>query len=259
MSQQLILSSSDGPGTTVLTLNRPDKRNALNIELMNQLCKAVEKAGRDKAKRVLVLRGSGPAFCAGLDLEEASKKGKVDAAARMVAKTLLALHGTSLVTIAIVHGAAMAGGAGLMSVCDYVIAEEDAKIGYPETRRGLVAALVMTFLCRQVGERDVRELLLTGEPISAKRALAIRLINKIVPTGNPMAAIVEMRRVAESVAKCGPSATAQTKKILDELWPTSVKQDIQKALQHHLKARHSKEADEGIKAFLQGRSPNWVP
>ena len=257
MKNSLILASHDGPSTTVLTLNRPDKRNALSIALMKELCRAIEQAGRDKKQRVLVLRGAGPAFCAGLDLEEASKPAKADAGARMVARTLLALHTCRLVTVAMVHGAAVAGGAGLMAACDYVIAEDDTTIGFPETRRGLVAALVMTFLCRQLHERDVRELLLTGEPVTPQRALAMGLINRIVPAGNPTAAIIEMKKVSESVARCGPSATAQTKRILDGLRPSSVKRDLQMALKHHLKARHSKEAEEGIEAFLEGRKPQW--
>lgn len=257
MSNPLVLSSPDGPSITVLTLNRPEKRNALSLALMKALCEAVEKAGKDKTQRVLVLKGAGPSFCAGLDLEEASKPDKVDACARMVAKTVLALHSTPLVSMAIVHGSAMAGGAGLMSACDFVLAEEDAKIGYPETRRGLVAALVMTFLRRQLRERDARELLLTGESITAQKALEIGLINRIVPAADPMAAMVEVRKIAEPLLKGGPLATAQTKKILDEMWPSAVKKDLEKALKHHLKARHSKEADEGIRAFLEKRKPNW--
>ena len=253
----LVLRDRDGPSTTVLTLNRPEKRNALNMALMKELCAAVEKTSRDKSQRVLVLKGMGPVFCAGLDLEEASKPGKVDAGARMVAKTLLAIHGSPLVTVAIVHGAALAGGAGLMSACDFVLVEEDAKIGYPETRRGLVAALVMTFLRRQLRERDVRELLLTGESIMSHKALEIGLINRIVPAADPMAAMVEVRKIAELVIQGGPSATARTKKILDDMWPSSVKKDFVLALKHHLQARRSKEADEGIRAFLEGRKPQW--
>lgn len=257
MNNSLVLSSPDGPSMTVLTLNRPEKRNALSIDLMKELCGAIDQAGKDKKQRILVLKGAGPVFCAGLDLEEASKPGKVDAAARMVARTLLTLHGSQLVTVAIVHGAAIAGGAGLMSACDFVLIEEDAKIGYPETRRGLVAALVMTFLMRQLRERDVRSLLLTGEPITAQKALAIGLVNRIVPAADPMAAMVEVRKIAEVVVQGGPSATAQTKKILNDLWPSSVKKDLQMALRHHLKARHSKEAEEGIRAFLENRKPQW--
>src|SRR6267154_1264706 len=101
--------------------------------------------------------------------------------AEMVAKALLALSQTRLVTIAAVHGAAVAGGAGIMSACDFVVAAEGTKIGYPETRRGLVAGLVMTFLRRQLRERDIRELLLGGELINADRALQMGLVNRVVP------------------------------------------------------------------------------
>src|SRR5581483_5685167 len=113
--------------------------------------------------RVLILRGTGAAFCAGLDLKEASDHAKAHATAELVANTLIALSETRLVTIAAVHGAAVAGGAGIMSACDFVVAARGTKIGYPEVRRGLVAGLVMTFLRRQTGERNMRELLLGAE------------------------------------------------------------------------------------------------
>src|SRR5207247_7968017 len=111
-------------------------------------------------ERVLILRGAGAAFCTGLDLKEAADQTKAHATAEMVAKTLVTLAETRLVTIAAVHGAAVAGGAGIMSACDFVIAAEGTKIGYPEVRRGLVAGLVMTFLRRQVRARHLRDVLL---------------------------------------------------------------------------------------------------
>src|ERR1051326_3358958 len=104
----------------------------------------------------------------------------------LVAKTLIALSQTRLVTIAAVHGAAVAGGAGLMSACDYVVAAARTKIGYPEVRRGLVAGLVMTFLRRQLHERDIRELLLGSELINAERAREMGLVNRIVPAGDDL-------------------------------------------------------------------------
>ena len=120
-----------------------------------------------RAERVLILRGAGAAFCTGLDLKEAADHTKAHATAEMVAKALITLSQANLVTIAAVHGAAVAGGAGIMSACDYVVAAEKTKIGYPEVRRGLVAGLVMTFLRRQCRERDIRELLLGSELIDA--------------------------------------------------------------------------------------------
>src|SRR4030081_1774900 len=168
------------PQITVITLNRPERRNALTLELLNDLVAAIKVASDQPEQRVLILRGAGAAFCTGLDLKEAADSTKAHATAEMVANTLVAISQTRLVTIAAVHGAAVAGGAGIMSACDFIVAAERTKIGYPEVRRGLVAGLVMTFLRRQVGERNMRELLFGSELINAQRALEIGLVNRVV-------------------------------------------------------------------------------
>src|SRR6476646_9370520 len=166
----VVLVEKESPQISVVTLNRPERRNALTLELLTELCVAINVASEQREQRVLILRGAGAAFCTGLDLREAADTTKAHATAEMVANTLVAISQTRLVTVAAVHGAAVAGGAGIMSACDFVVAAEGTKIGYPETRRGLVAGLVLTFLRRQLRERDIRELLLGGELIDAKRA-----------------------------------------------------------------------------------------
>jgi methylglutaconyl-CoA hydratase len=142
-----------------------------------------------------------------------------------------------------------------MSACDFVVAAEGTKIGYPETRRGLVASLVLTFLRRQLRERDIRELLLGGELIDAKRALAMGLLNRVVPHDGVMP---EALKFADSVLQGAPNAVLQTKRMIEELGSTSVKQDLELALKHHMQARGSAEAREGIGAFNEKRKPNWV-
>lgn len=239
---------------TVLTLNRPERRNALTIELLSELIASIKMASDEPEERVLILRGAGAAFCTGLDLKEAQDQSKAHATAEMVARTLVALAETRLVTIAAVHGAAVAGGAGIMSACDYVVAAERTKFGYPETRRGLVAGLVMTFLRRQLRERDIRELLLSAELIDANRAREIGLINRVVPGEDVMD---EARRFAELVLQGAPGAVAHTKSMIEELWSSSVKKDVELALKHHMQARESAEAREGIAAFNEKRKPNW--
>src|SRR5436309_10780972 len=161
----LLLIEKQSPQITVVTLNRPERRNSLTIELLNELIAAINVASDRADDRVLILRGGGAAFCTGLDLKEAADSKKAQMTAALVAKTLITLAETRLVTIAAVHGAAVAGGAGIMSACDFVVAAEKTKIGYPEVRRGLVAGLVMTFLRRQVDGRNTRELVLGGELI----------------------------------------------------------------------------------------------
>src|SRR5437870_629904 len=115
----VVLIEKQTPQITVLTLNRPERRNALTIELLTELIAAIEVAATDEDQRVLILRGAGAAFCTGLDLKEAADMTKAHTTAEMVAKTLVALSQTRLVTIAAVHGAAVAGGAGIMSACDF--------------------------------------------------------------------------------------------------------------------------------------------
>lgn len=139
---------------------------------------------------MLLLTGAGPVFCAGRTLAEAADPARAHCSRNPIGQALRRLSESRLATIAVVRGAAIAGGAGLMSACDFAFAEATAQIGYPETRRGLVAALVMTFLRRQLRERDARRLLLTGELITARHAEAIGLIN----------AALEWRRVD---AGCG--------------------------------------------------------
>jgi methylglutaconyl-CoA hydratase len=250
----VVLIEKQSPQITVVTLNRPERRNSLTIELLNELIAAIKVASDQPHERVLILRGAGAAFCTGLDLNEAADEKKAHATAEMVAQTLITLAETRLVTIAAVHGAAVAGGAGIMSACDFVVAAEKTKIGYPEVRRGLVAGLVMTFLRRQVGERNMRELVLGGELIEVERAREIGLVNRVVARDQLMN---EAQKFADSVLQGAPNAIAQTKRLIEELWSTSVKEDVDLALKHHLRARESEEAREGIAAFNEKRKPNW--
>lgn len=251
----VLLIEKQSTHTTVVTLNRPERRNALTIELMSELAGAIAVAEADEAQRVLILRGAGLSFCTGMDLNETADASKAHASADNVAKMLLALSQTRLITIASVHGAAVAGGAGIMSACDFVVAAEGTKIGYPEARRGLVAGMVMTFLRRQLRERDVRELLFTGELIDAQRAREIGLVNRVVA---PDQVEAEAQKIAASVLQGAPNALKNAKRLLEELWSTSVREDIDRALVHHLHARESAEAKEGVAAFLEKRSPKWA-
>src|SRR5882724_4815465 len=250
----VLLIKKKTPQITVLTLNRPERRNALTIELLTELMSAIHVASEEPRVRILILRGAGAAFCTGLDLKEAADQGKAHATAEAVANTLITISQTRLITIAAVHGAAVAGGAGIMSACDFVVAAQRTKIGYPEVRRGLVAGLVMTFLSRQVSERNMRELLLGSELIDADRAREIGLVNRVVTRDNLMA---EALNFAESALRGAPDALAQTKRLIDELWWRSVKQDVDLALEYHIQARESAEAREGIAAFNEKRKPNW--
>src|SRR5881628_2682213 len=204
----VVLIEKQSPQITVITLNRPERRNALTLELLTQLCAAIKVASDEPQERVLILRGAGAAFCTGLDLREAADQTKAHATAEMVANTLIAISQTRLITIAAVHGAAVAGGAGIMSACDFVIAAERTKIGYPEVRRGLVAGLVMTFLRRQLRERDLREVLLASELFDAERAREIGLVNRVVAAAELES---EAQKISASVLQGAPGAITNSK------------------------------------------------
>jgi methylglutaconyl-CoA hydratase len=238
-----VLIEKQTPQITVLTLNRPERRNALTIELLSELNAAIKIASDQPDERVIILRGAGAAFCTGLDLKEAADQTKAHATAEMVANTLIAISQTRLITIAAVHGAAVAGGAGIMSACDFVVAAQGTQIGYPEVRRGLVAGLVM------------RELLLGSELIDADQAKEIGLVNRVVAQADLMN---EAQKFAQSVLQGAPDALAQTKRLIEELWSSSVKEDVDLALKYHMQARESEEAREGIAAFNEKRKPKWV-
>jgi methylglutaconyl-CoA hydratase len=256
MTTSLVLSAGAGPGITLLTLNRAGKRNALSIELLQALLAALSAVENDAAQRVLILTGAGPVFCAGLDLLEAADPVRAPQSAELIGQALRRLSESRLVTIAVVRGAAVAGGAGLMSACDFALAEESARIGYPETRRGLVAALVMTFLRRQLRERDARRILLTGELFSARHAQTIGLINEAL-AGDQL--LPEALKIAAEVMQGGPEAVARTKQLLAQLWPSPLPEDLARAMTTHLETRQLDEIREGIEAFREQRPPKWVP
>ncbi|MFP4500955.1 MAG: enoyl-CoA hydratase/isomerase family protein [Candidatus Hydrogenedentota bacterium] len=249
-----LIQTETSEAVASIRMNRPDKRNALNIPMLEALCQAVDAAVADPAVRVIVLRGNGKVFCAGLDLAETTDPEQSHHSAQLVVRMLEALYYAPKLTIAAVHGAAVAGGAGLMSACDLAVATADTVFGYPEVRRGLVAGLVMTFIRRQLQERHARELLLLGEIIEADRAQEIGLINRMVPTDmldEQVALLVDLAR------KAGPDAIKETKAWLDQVWHHPVCDDLAGALDLHVRVRNGEEAAEGMRAFLEKRGPKW--
>jgi methylglutaconyl-CoA hydratase len=250
----LVLRSDPLPGVALITLNRPDKRNALNIPLVEQLCAHLDAVHADKSNRVIILAGAGQAFCAGLDLTEALDPSKSHQSAELVSSALCTLMSSPRVTIAAAHGAAVAGGAGFMLACDFIVAADDLKLGFPEVRRGLVAAFVMTFLRRKMPESLARELLLTGELIDARRALAYGLVNRVVPRESVTDEALALARLARLGA---PGAMAETKRLFDSLWDAPVDKHLDLAHALHQSMRSTAEAAEGLAAFREKRRPSW--
>lgn len=232
-----------------LTLNRPERRNALSRDLIAELTAALHAARSDENVRAVILTGAPPAFCAGLDLREVATTTPIQAeqdAAALVA-LLETLDGLHQPTIAAVNGPALGGGAGLVSVCDIVVCGESATIGYPEVRRGLVAAVVMTYLRRLVGERQLKYLLLTGEALTAQRALDWGLASEVVADAELLGRV---RRYAATLASFPPQALAQTKALIQRIRPLPHAQAIEEARRLNAAMRASAESRTGAERFL---------
>lgn len=242
-------------GIVLLTLNRPEKRNALNIPLLQAFCSQFETLQKESSVRVLILNGAGPAFCSGLDLKEIAEVQHEKESAALITAALTLLYRAPFVTIAAVHGAAIAGGAGLMAACDIVIAASDLQCGFPEVRRGLVPAQISAILQRQLSWRNLRELLLVGEILEAEQSKAMGLINKIVP---PSELISEALQWAQKIVQGAPVAIRETKQLLEQLYPADWEHDLTLSTPYHHRARQSSEAKEGAQAFFEKRPPKWT-
>lgn len=244
----------------ILTINRPDRRNALSRALITALGEAVERADADPAVRSVILTSRGPAFCAGMDLDELRRTMESHDETEVVWDDIHRLSHLydrlfrlTKPTIAAVNGTAVAGGAGLVTVCDLAITVPEAKFGYPEVRRGLVAAMVMPHLLRHVGERAARWLLLTGDLIDAAEAERVGLVNKVVPPDQLLETALSISR---SLAAGGPKALATTKSLLIRCSRQAVgMDDLARA---SAEPRLTDECRGGLKAFFDKKPAPWV-
>lgn len=248
------------PPAVVLTINRADKRNALSRDLIAALADGFRRAQDDPGGRCIILTGAGPTFCAGMDLAELRES--IDAGhghdrlwddALTLGRLYDQIYRCAKPTIAAVNGPAIAGGAGLATVCDLALAAPQARFGYPEVRRGLVAAMVLPHLMRHVGERMARYLLLTGELIEAAPAAACGLINEVVPTERLLDRALE---VARAIAEGGPHALTRTKALLHQF--SRQAGSIEQAAEASAAPRLGAECRAGLTAFFEKKPPPWV-
>jgi methylglutaconyl-CoA hydratase len=260
MSDDLVRYDYRGPAA-VLTINRADKRNAISRGLIAALDAAVARTADDPAARAVILTGDGPAFCAGMDLAElaATLTDRPEATpvwddADRLAALFDRIYTLPKPTVAAVNGPAVAGGAGLVSVCDLALAVPSARFGYPEVRRGLVAALVLPHLLRMVGERSARHLLLTGELIDAAEAERVGLINRVVPAE---ALLDEAEALARSLAEGGPRALATTKELLRQFSRQAL--SVAELARASAAPRLTEECRQGLEAFFAKRPAPWAP
>jgi methylglutaconyl-CoA hydratase len=251
---QLAIDSS----VATVTLNRPDKRNAISYELIEDLLAALGEIARSSTQ-ILILTGAGKAFCSGMDLENlktltgrSPEQSLKDS--ETMARLFRSLYDFPKPTIAAVNGAAIAGGCGLATLCDFTLAVPEAKFGYTEVRIGFVPAIVSTFLLRQIGEKHARDLLLTGRIIDAAEAHRMGLINEVVA---PEKLMPRARELAAQLMENSPASLAATKRLLSEHARQELDKQIQAAICENAGIRSTHDFREGISSFLEKRKPQW--
>jgi methylglutaconyl-CoA hydratase len=252
------LQITNDPGVATITLNRPDKRNAISFELIDDLLRALDDVAKSDAV-VVILTGAGKAFCSGLDLDNLkaligrSPDQNLKDSETMV-RMFRSLYEFPKVTIAAVNGAAIAGGTGLALLCDFTLAVPEAKFGYTEVRIGFVPAIVSTFLLRQVGEKQARDLLLTGRIFDAEEGARLGLLNEVVPADKLME---RARALAALLMENSPASLLATKKLLTEHARAELDAQIKAAVRENAAIRSTADFREGISSFLEKRKPVW--
>jgi methylglutaconyl-CoA hydratase len=226
--------------------------------MIQELTHALEAAEHSHIGAV-VLTGAGTAFCAGLDLDHLQtlhartmEEHRVDS--ENIARVLRTLYDLSKPTIAAVNGAAIAGGMGLATVCDFTFAVPEAKFGYTEVKIGFIPAIVSAFLVRQVGDKVARDLLLSGRLFKADEAHQLGLVNRVVSEQDLMP---EARQLAQCLTKNSPEAMRATKRLLNQYTKERLDIELEAAISANVNARATEDFKEGIRAFLEKRKPEW--
>ena len=247
-------------GVARVWLNRPDARNAMDEHMTRELPQLFKLLEKDSSVRVVVLGGRGSAFCAGADLGRMDKAGRSSLArnrsqAQRSAKFYNDLYLFPKPTIARIHGPAFAGGLGLVCACDVVVASDEAVFCLPETRIGLVPAMISPYVTRAMGANAARRYLLSGERFSAQAAKAMGMVHELVPAAELDAAV---ERIAQAFVECAPNALAEAKKLLRVVIGAPI---TPKLISHTAgviaRARASEEAREGIASFREKRKTKW--
>jgi len=248
----------DGQVAT-LTLNRPEKRNAISTPMIEDLVAALGTAEADKSVRVVILTGAGKAFCSGMDLETLQALAKQTAEqnladSRRMAKMFHLVYSFPKPLITAVNGAAIAGGCGLATLSDFTLAVPEAKFGYTEVRIGFIPALVSVMLRRQVGEKRARDLLLSGRIIDPAEAFRLGLVTEITP---PDGLMNRAREVANTLLEASPTSLALTKRLLLRYDEEQLRRELELATQENAQIRATDDFREGLASFLEKRPPKW--
>ncbi len=248
----------DAPHLRTVTLNRPERRNAMTPEMQIELLHAFNQAA-SSGYRALVIKGAGGAFCSGLDLSVLQSMQVKTATeyredAKRTAQLFRALYELPIPTIAAVHGPAIAGGTGLAMICDFTLATPDAWFGFTEARIGFVPALVSAFLTLHMGDKRSRDLLFTARIFDADEAYRLGLVTEIVAKEQ-----LDMRvqELTHTLAANSPQSLAATKRLMTEERRGWLDIAIQEAIDASVKSRETQDFQEGIAAFLEKRKPHW--
>lgn len=253
------LMSLDDRGVARLSLHRPERHNALNADLLREFTEHLRAVAQNPAVRVLVVAGSGASFCAGADIDwmrhGAGQSAAEHAAdARLLMTLLRELAALPQPTIAVVAGAAMGGGVGLVAACDLAIAAADARFGLTEVRLGLIPAVIGPYVLAAVGRRACQRWMLTGERFTAQQAQSMGLLHEVVPA-EQLADVLE--QCVAALLAGAPGAQSAVKQLLQELGG-GADTLLELTVQRNAERRMSAEGQEGVAAFLQKRPPNWV-
>jgi methylglutaconyl-CoA hydratase len=258
MADFTTLTLTHDAGVATLTLNRPEKRNAVSFEMVEEFMKAVAEVERSSSD-VLIVTGTGTAFCAGVDLENLKALlGKqhdenVRDSATMARFFRLIFDFTNP-TIAAVNGAAISGGTGIATMCDFTLAVPEAKFGYTEVRIGFVPAIVSSFLVLQVGHKTARDLLLTGRLFDAEEAYSYGLVNEVL---SPEQLMPRARELAAQIMENSPSSVRATKKLINGFVRAQLDEQVADAVEDNARIRTTADFREGITSFLEKRTPKW--
>jgi methylglutaconyl-CoA hydratase len=246
-------------GVARVLLARPAARNAFDATMIAELTEAFVTLGKDAHLRALVTSGEGPTFCAGADATWMRTAGQLpeaesEADARRLAALFAALDAIPFPTLAVVRGAALGGGAGLVAASDIAIAEEGSRFGFTEVRLGIIPAVISTFALRAIGVRAARRYFATGETFDAARARDLGLVSEVVPQGGGEAAA---DAVVAQILAAGPRASREAKRLVGEIAGRSVEDALLFAARRIAAIRRTPEAQEGLAAFLEKRDPTW--
>ncbi len=243
-----------------ITLNRPEKRNALSHEVISELKEAFLQAEMDEQVTVIILKANGDAFCAGADLAYLQQLQHFTqeenlADSNHLKELFLQIYTLKKVVIAQVQGHALAGGCGLASVCDFVFAIPEAKFGYTEVKIGFIPAIVMIFLLRRIGEGKAKQLLLTGDLISAEYAKQLGLVNTVASSDTIEN---ETKMFAQRLIENNSEhAMMLTKKMISQVQSMTIEQALSFASEMNATARASEDCKKGVDAFLSKKKIEW--